>query len=145
MTKVYSKILLMKSSGSNFIFLPVFYLIMWVMKSSKNFGKIVILKIWELISLGGAKTHFGKLVVMHFQAWKQNILTLILSLLFIQFFPRTKSIVKQEVGVITKRKNNFVMFLWMISFQNIIFWPKNLTYLSLKLFNMYNSKKGGPP
>ena len=28
MTKVYSKILLMKSSGSNFIFPPLFYLIM---------------------------------------------------------------------------------------------------------------------
>ena len=25
------------------------------------FGKITILKIWELISLGGLKTHFGKL------------------------------------------------------------------------------------
>ena len=45
MTKFYSKILLMKSSGSNFIFLPVFYLIMWVMKAPKNFGKITILKI----------------------------------------------------------------------------------------------------
>ena len=45
MTKVYSKNLLMKSSGSNFIFLPVFYLIMWVMKAPKNFGKITILKI----------------------------------------------------------------------------------------------------
>ena len=45
MTKVYSKILLMKSSGSNFIFLLVFYLIMWVIKAPKNFGKIAILKI----------------------------------------------------------------------------------------------------
>ena len=30
----------MKSSGNNFIFLPVFYLIMWVLKASENFGKI---------------------------------------------------------------------------------------------------------
>ena len=45
MTKVYSKILLMKSSGINFIFLPAFYLINWVMKVPKNFGKITILKI----------------------------------------------------------------------------------------------------
>ena len=45
MTKVYSKVLLMKSSGSNFIFLPAFYLINWVMKATKNFGKITILKI----------------------------------------------------------------------------------------------------
>ena len=63
MTKVFSKILLMKSSGSNFIFLPVFYLIMWVMKALKNFGKLTILKIWELICLGGLKTHFGKLAL----------------------------------------------------------------------------------
>ena len=62
------------------------------------------------------------------------------------FFPEPKVHGdKQGVGVITKRKNNFVMILWMISFQNIIFWPNNLTYLSLKLFNMYNTKKGGPP
>ena len=53
----------MKSSESNFIFLPVFYLIMWVMKASKNFGKTTILKIWELISSGGLKTHFGKLAL----------------------------------------------------------------------------------
>jgi hypothetical protein len=35
----------MKSSGSNFIFLPAFYLIIWVMKAPKNFGKITILEI----------------------------------------------------------------------------------------------------
>ena len=45
MTKVFSKILLMKSSGRNFIFLPAFYLINWVMKAPKNFGKMTILKI----------------------------------------------------------------------------------------------------
>ena len=44
-TKVYSKMLLMKSSENNFIFLPVFYLIMWPMKAPKSFGKIDILKI----------------------------------------------------------------------------------------------------
>ena len=37
MTKVFSKILLMKSSGSNFISLPAFYLINWVMKAPKIF------------------------------------------------------------------------------------------------------------
>jgi hypothetical protein len=63
MKKVYSKTLLMFSSGSNFIFLLVFYLIMWVMKAPKNFGKITILKIRELISLGGLKTHLGKLAL----------------------------------------------------------------------------------
>ena len=49
MTKIYLKILLMKSSRNNFIFLPVFYLIMCLMKAPKNFEKIVILKIWELM------------------------------------------------------------------------------------------------
>ena len=60
-TKVCSKNLLIKSSEIFLTFLPVVYLIMWVMKASKNFGKIAILEIWELISLGGVKTHFGKL------------------------------------------------------------------------------------
>ena len=43
-TKLYSKMLLVKSSENNFVFLPVFYLIMWLMKALKNFGKIAILK-----------------------------------------------------------------------------------------------------
>ena len=64
-TKLYSKMLLVKSSENGFVFLPVFYLIMWLMKVSKSFGKLAILKIWELISLGSVKTHFGKLM-MHF-------------------------------------------------------------------------------
>ena len=62
-TKESHKILLMKSSGNHFIFLPVFYLITWVMKALKNFGKIGILKLWELIYLGEVKTHFGKLAL----------------------------------------------------------------------------------
>ena len=45
MTKVSSKNLLMKNSKNNLIFLPVFYLIMCLMKAPKNFGKIAILKI----------------------------------------------------------------------------------------------------
>ena len=48
--QLYSKILLVKGSENNFNFLPVFYLIMWLMKVSKNFGKIAILKILKLIS-----------------------------------------------------------------------------------------------
>ena len=43
--KSISNIFLLKNSGNNFIFLPAFYLIMWVMKASKNFGKTAILKI----------------------------------------------------------------------------------------------------
>ena len=84
-TKVSPKILLMKSSGNNFIFLPVVYLIMWVMKASKNFGEIAILKIWELISLGGVKTHF-KLALKWciFRHEKINVLGNIVLLLWIQ-------------------------------------------------------------
>ena len=62
-TKVYSNFLFIKSSRNNFIFLPVFYLVMFLMKAQKNFGKIAILKKGELVSLGGAKTHFGKIAL----------------------------------------------------------------------------------
>ena len=58
---LYSKIVLVKCSGNNFIFLPVFYLNMCFMKEQKNFGKITILKIWGLFFLGNVKYHFGKL------------------------------------------------------------------------------------
>ena len=52
-----------KNSGNNFIFLPAFYLIMRFMNAQKNFGKITILKIRELVSLGVVKTYFGKLAM----------------------------------------------------------------------------------
>ena len=94
-TKVSHKISLMKSSGNHFIFLPVFYLITWVMKASKDFGKIAILKIWELISSGDVKTHFGKLALKWciFRHEKKNILTDIMLLLLIQAgFRHTKHI-----------------------------------------------------
>ena len=42
---VYSKILLMKSSKKYFIFSSACYLIIWLMISPKNFGKIGILNI----------------------------------------------------------------------------------------------------
>ena len=42
------------------IFSPVFYPIMCLMKSPKNFEKIAILKIWQLVSFWGVKTHFGE-------------------------------------------------------------------------------------
>ena len=44
-TKVSSKILLVKSSKNNFIFQPAFYLIMCLMKASKNFEKIADMEI----------------------------------------------------------------------------------------------------
>ena len=49
-TKVYSKISLMKSSENDFIFSSAFYLIMCLMKAKKNFQKIVISKTRELVS-----------------------------------------------------------------------------------------------
>ena len=51
---------LIKSSKTDFIFLPAFDLIMWLMTSSKNFEKISILKIWEAFFFWGGKTHFGE-------------------------------------------------------------------------------------
>ena len=61
-TNAIPKKLLVKSSENGFIPVPAFYLIM-CMKAPKNFEKIAILKIWELVSLGGGKTHFGKLAL----------------------------------------------------------------------------------
>ena len=61
--KSFSKISLVKSSKNNFTFLPAFCLIICRMKAPKNFGKIVILEISDLVSLGGAKNHFGKIAL----------------------------------------------------------------------------------
>ena len=44
-TKLYSKMLLVKSPANKFVFSPAFYLIMCFMKAPKNFGKRAILKI----------------------------------------------------------------------------------------------------
>ena len=63
MTNVFSKISLVKSSKFFFIFLSVFYLTICLMKALKSFGKRGILKTWELVSLGGAKIHFGKIAM----------------------------------------------------------------------------------
>jgi hypothetical protein len=49
-TKVISKNILVKSSENGFIFVPAFYLIMCLMKAPKNFEKIAILKILELVT-----------------------------------------------------------------------------------------------
>ena len=57
---VYSKFLLMKSSKKYLIFSSACYLIIWLMRSPKNFGKIDILNILQLVFLSGVKTHFGK-------------------------------------------------------------------------------------
>ena len=44
-TKVNSEVLLIKSSGIILIFLPAFYLIIWLMTHQRFFLKIAILKI----------------------------------------------------------------------------------------------------
>ena len=44
------KKILEKNSENDFIFVPAFYLIVCLMKASKNFEKIAILKILELVS-----------------------------------------------------------------------------------------------
>ena len=43
-----------------FICLPAFYLIMCLMKSLKNFEKLAIFEIWQLVSFWGVKIHFGE-------------------------------------------------------------------------------------
>ena len=48
----------MKSSEIVFIFLPAFYLIIWLMTSSNNFEKISILKIRQLVLFRGIKIYF---------------------------------------------------------------------------------------
>ena len=54
------KNLLMKSSDIVFIFLPAFYLVIWLMTSPKNFEKMSILKIWQLVFFWCVETHFGE-------------------------------------------------------------------------------------
>ena len=43
-----------------FISLPAYSLVIWLMRSPKNFEKRANLKIWQLISIWWSKTHFGK-------------------------------------------------------------------------------------
>ena len=55
---------------SDLIFLPAFHLSMWLMKSPKNFEKNGFLKIWELVSFWGVKTHCQNTPqIIHFQAY----------------------------------------------------------------------------
>ena len=49
----------LKKSDFFFILLPAFSLTIWLMTSQKNFEKLVILKIWQLVFLRGVKTYFG--------------------------------------------------------------------------------------
>ena len=85
--KISYTLILYKCHKSNFnkcinekfrnFFLPALYLIMYLMKPWKNFEKIAILKIWELVYFWGVKTHFGKLPLKWciFRHEKKKILT----------------------------------------------------------------------
>ena len=59
-TNLNSIFWLMKSSKADSIFLPALYLIIQLMTLHKNFEEIAILKILELFSFWGFKTHFGE-------------------------------------------------------------------------------------
>ena len=51
----------MKSSKKYFIFSSPYYLIIWLMISSKKFVNKSVLKIWQLVFLWCVKINFGKL------------------------------------------------------------------------------------
>ena len=122
----------------NFIFLPVFYLIMCFMKAQKNFGKITILKIWELFFLGDVKTHFGKLAMKWciFRHDKKMILTNIKLQLLIQLRFRHTKHIKMTV---------WSSFLWRIFMQLAKKWPEmvlngNLWVINFQYFFLQNCK-----
>ena len=58
-TKVYSRSLIENISEFFFILSSAFTLIIRIMISPKNFGKIAILKIWWLVFFWVVKTYFG--------------------------------------------------------------------------------------
>ena len=69
----------MKSSEIVFIFLPAFYLIIWLMTLPKNFEKISILKIQQLVFFWGIKIYFGKFLLKwcifrHGKIWFSQIM-----------------------------------------------------------------------
>ena len=78
-TNLNSIFCLIKSSKLGFIFLPAFYLFMWLMKSSNSFEKIAIQEIWQLVFFWVIKTYFGILplkwcIFRHGKNWFSQIL-----------------------------------------------------------------------
>ena len=69
-TKLNQVFCIIKSWEIISISLPEFYLIIWLMRSPKNFEKIPILKTWQVDFFWGIKTYFGKMML--FQAWKNK-------------------------------------------------------------------------
>ena len=62
-TNLNSIFCLIKSSEIVFIFLPAFYLIMWVLTHQRILKKYSFLKIWQLVFFLGVKTYFGELTL----------------------------------------------------------------------------------
>ena len=60
-TNLNSIFCLIKSSKIDLIFLPAFYMIMWLMASPNNFEKIATLKKWLLVFYWCVKTYFGEM------------------------------------------------------------------------------------
>ena len=105
-----------------FIFLPAFYLIIWLMTFSNNFEKISILKIWQLVFFWDVKIYFGKFLLKwcifrHGKIWFSHIMPfnsyyfhLMYSVLYLLFW--------SFLGTMTYTKNNFCfhesIFQWQI-------------------------------
>ena len=64
MTKVLSKISLVKSSKNNSIFLSAFYLIICLMKAPKNFEKFSLLRELQISPRPIAPSNFSPLCLM---------------------------------------------------------------------------------
>ena len=73
-TKLNQILCLIKSSEIIFIFLTEFYLIIWLMPSSKNFLKIPIFRTWQLVFFWGIKAYFS---ILPLKWWHENINILI--------------------------------------------------------------------
>jgi hypothetical protein len=59
-TKMYEIIVPQLFNIEKLTFLPVSYLIMWFMKTQKNFEKYAILKKWQLVFFWGVQVDFGE-------------------------------------------------------------------------------------
>ena len=128
------KNLLVKSSEIVFIFLPAFYLIIWLMTSPKNSEKISILKIWQLVFFWVVKIYFGKFLLKWciFRHGKIRFSQIMIFWSFFRTMPYTKdnfcfneSIFQWQIKLISHRSEFWqlrrkpaVIFSKWIFFQN---------------------------
>ena len=125
----------MKSCKSYLFFSSAFYPIMCLMKSPKNFKTIAILKIWQLVSFWGVKTHFGEIHPWKdaFSGVKFFIFTSI-AYLIVMVLTRLYSVIYlfKFSGTITYLRDNF--YFYEAIFQSQIkhtshrseFWPRRI-------------------